>query len=151
TWDDKEAVAVVWWANHCPTVQRYEERFIELVEDYKPRGVEFVAVASNDVEQYPADDFDKMKERAEEKGYNFPYVYDETQEVARAWGPERTPDVFLVNPEGFVVYRGAIEDSEHVDQVERKHLREALDEMLAGEPISVKNTDPHGCTVKWKK
>ncbi len=151
TWDDKEAVAVVWWANHCPTVIRYEDRFIELVDDYKPRGVEFVAVASNDVEQYPADDFDKMKERAEEKGYNFHYVHDETQEVARAWGPERTPDVFLVNPEGFVVYRGAIEDSQHADQVERRHLREALDEMLAGEPISVKNTDPHGCTVKWKK
>lgn len=151
SWRDRQAVAVVFWANHCPTVQRYEDRFIELVADYKPRGVEFVAVASNDVEQYPADSFEKMKERAEEKGYNFPYVYDETQEVARAYGAERTPDVFLVNPDGFVVYRGAIEDSEHPEQVQRRHLREALDELLAGEPISVANTPPHGCTVKWKK
>lgn len=150
-WDDREAVAVVWWANHCPTIHRYEERFIQLVDDYRPRGVEFVAVASNCVEQYPADDFDKMKERAEEKGYNFYYVFDETQEVARAWGPERTPDVFLVNPHGFVVYRGAIEDNQHADQVERRHLREALDELLAGEPISMPNTPPHGCTVKWKQ
>ncbi len=148
-WDDREAVAVVWWANHCPTIHRYEERFIQLVDDYRPRGVEFVAVASNCVEQYPADDFDKMKERAEEKGYNFYYVFDETQEVAHAYGPERTPDVFLVNPDGFVVYRGAIEDSQHPEEVERRHLREALDEMLAGEPISVRKTPPHGCTVKW--
>ncbi|MGI5817932.1 MAG: redoxin family protein [Armatimonadota bacterium] len=151
SWDDKAAVAVVWWANHCPTVIRYEDRFIELVADYTPRGVEFVAVGSNCGEQYPADNFEKMQERAEEKGYNFFYVRDETQEVARAYGPERTPDVFLVNPAGFVVYRGSIEDSEHVDQVQRRHLREALDELLAGEPISMANTPPHGCTVKWKR
>lgn len=150
-WDDREAVAVIWWANHCPTVIRYEDRLIQLAEDYKPRGVEFVAVASNDVEQYPADDFPRMKERAEEKGYNFYYVFDETQEVARAYQPERTPDVFLVNPDGFVVYRGPIEDSEHTDRVERRHLREALDEMLAGEPISMANIAPHGCTVKWRR
>lgn len=149
TWDDKEAVVVAFWSNHCPTVVRYEDRMIELVNDYEPRGVEFVAVGPNCAEQYPADNFERMKERAEEKGYNFAYVRDETQEVARAYGAERTPDIFVVNPEGFVVYRGPIEDSEHVDRVERKHLREALDEMLAGEPISMANIAPHGCTVKW--
>lgn len=149
--DDKPAVVVVFWANHCPTVQRYEERFVRLVADYLPRGVEFVAVGSNDGERYPADNLDNMKLRAADKGYNFIYVRDETQEVATAYGPERTPDVFLVNPHGFVVYRGRIEDAEDPAQVTRHDLREALDELLAGRSITVKDTPPHGCTIKWKQ
>lgn len=148
---DKAAVVVVFWANHCPTVQRYEERFIRLVADYLPRNVEFVAVSSNDGERYPADNFENMKVRAAEKGYNFFYVRDETQEVARAYGPERTPDVFLVNSDGFVVYRGRIDDVEDPAQVTRHDLREALDELLAGRPITVRETPPHGCTIKWKR
>ncbi|MGD9495504.1 MAG: redoxin family protein [Armatimonadota bacterium] len=151
SFDDKAAVVVVFWANHCPTVQRYEERFVRLVADYLPRNVEFVAVGSNDGERYPADNFENMKLRAAEKGYNFFYVRDESQQVARAYGPERTPDVFLVNSDGFVVYRGRIEDAEDPAQVTRHDLREALDELLAGASITVRETPPHGCTIKWKQ
>lgn len=150
-YDDKNAVAIIFWANHCPTVIAYEERLRQLADDYRDRGVEFVALATNCVEQYPADSFENMKIRAREMQYNFPYVYDETQDLAHYYGAERTPDVFLVNPAGFVVYRGRIEDNQNPERVQRRDLREALDEMLAGEEISVKVTPPHGCTIKWKK
>lgn len=150
-YDGNAATAIVFWSNHCPTVHAYEadNRFMNLVEEYKPKGIEFVAVGSNCPVRYPADNFEKMKERAEEKGYNFTYVHDATQEVARYYGAERTPDVFLVNPDGFVVYRGRIESHQNPERVTRHDLREALDEILAGKPISVKDTPPHGCTIKW--
>ena len=150
-YDDKNAVAIIFWANHCPAAVAYQDRLKQLADDYRDRGVEFVALATNCVEQYPADSFENMKTRAREMQYNFPYVYDETQELARYYGGERTPDVFLVNPAGFVVYRGRIEDNQNPERVQRRDLREALDELLAGEEVSVKVTPPHGCTIKWKR
>ncbi len=146
---EKVATCIVFWSNHCPTIIAYQERFIALVEQYKPKGIEFVAIGSNCPERYPADNFENMKIRAQEKGYNFAYVHDATQEVARSYRAERTPDVFLVGPEGFVVYRGRIESDQDPAKVTRHDLREALDEMLAGKPVSVKDTPPHGCTIKW--
>lgn len=147
---DRQAVAVIFWANHCPTAVAYEERLKQLVVDYEPRGVQFVAVGPNCGDRYPQDNLENMKIRAAQQGYNFPYVRDETQAVARAYGALTTPDVFLVNPEGFVVYRGRIDDSQDPARVTRHDLREALDELLAGQPVSVPETTPFGCTVKWK-
>jgi len=148
---DADAVVVIFSCNHCPYVVANEDRMVQLQADYADRGVRLVAICSNDAAKYPADSFDAMKARAQEKGFNFPYLRDETQEVARAWGASVTPEVFLLGPEGTVVYHGRIDDNAMAPTAVGRHdLREALDELLAGEDISVPRTEPVGCTIKWK-
>ncbi len=148
---DKEAVAVIFSCNHCPYVVMYEDRMIQIQSDYADRGVQFIAICSNDDVTYPADRFDAMKQRAADKGFSFPYVRDATQEVAKAYGASVTPEVFLVNDEGTIVYHGRIDDNAQDAAAVRSHdLRNALDQLLAGEEIVVKDTEPVGCTVKWK-
>ena len=94
-YDDKEAVVLILSCNHCPYVQAWEDRMVQAQADYGPKGVQLIAISVNDVAQYPDDSFPKMKERARQKGFNFPYPYDESQQVARAYGAERTPEVFV--------------------------------------------------------
>lgn len=148
---DKQAVVVIFSCNHCPYVVANEDRMIELQTDYASRGVQLVAVNPNDEVKYPADSFEAMKVRAAEKGFNFPYLRDETQQVARAYGASVTPEVFVVDAAGTIVYHGRIDDNViEPGNVTRHDLREALDELLAGQEITVKNTEPVGCTVKWK-
>lgn len=148
---DKKAVVVIISCNHCPTVVAYEDRMIAIQRDYEEKGVALVAINPNDEVRYPADSFEQMGIRAKEKGFNFPYLRDETQEVARGYGATRTPEVFVLDGNRRLVYHGRIDDNEHEpDRVVSHDLRKALDELLAGKPISTPETTPVGCTVKWK-
>lgn len=145
------AVVVVFSCNHCPYVVMYEDRLIELAADYADRGVAVVAVNANDTAAYPADNFENMKLRAQTKGFSFPYVLDETQETARAYGAARTPEVFVVAAGGWIAYHGRIDDNpENAAAVARQDLRVALDELLAGQSVTVPETVPVGCGIKWK-
>jgi peroxiredoxin len=148
---DKEAIAVIFSCNHCPYVRAWEDRMVQIQAEYADKGVQLIAINSNDAQKYPADSFPKMKERAREKSFNFPYLYDETQEVARAYSAERTPEVFLFDKGGTLRYHGAIDDNyDNPNAVQSHHLRQALDAVLAGQAPSVAQTPPVGCTVKWK-
>lgn len=148
---DKKAVVVIFSCNHCPVVVDNEDRMIKLQSDYADKGVGLVAIGPNNAETHPADSFENMKARAREKGFNFPYLRDETQEVAKAYGATRTPEIFLLDADHKVVYHGRIDDGPKSEaEVSRHDLREALDSLLAGEEIEVPLTEPVGCTIKWK-
>lgn len=148
---DKEAVAVIFSCNHCPYVRAWEDRMVQIQADYADKGVQLIAINSNDDQKYPDDSFAKMKERAGEKRFNFPYLYDESQAVARAYGAERTPEVFLFDKSGALRYHGAIDDNyDNPNQVKNHYLRDALDAVLAGQTPSTTQTPPVGCTIKWK-
>ena len=151
TFADKSARVVIFSCNHCPYVVMYEDRMIELARDYHDQGVAVIAINPNDPVSHPADSFENMKLRAQSKGFNFPYVWDETQQTAVAYGATRTPEVFVVDAGGTVVYHGRIDDNaEDAGAVERHDLREALDQLVAGRPIETPDTDPIGCSIKWK-
>ena len=147
---DRPALAVVWSCNHCPYVQAWEGRMIELQREFGDRGFGLVAISSNDADSYPEDSFDAMKSRAAEQGFNFDYLYDEDQSVLNAYGAERTPEVFLFDGERRLVYHGAIDDSREEDEVSERYLWEAIEAVLAGGEPSVADTPPVGCTVKRK-
>jgi peroxiredoxin len=147
---DAPALAVIWSCNHCPYVQAWESRMMDIQRDYADRGVRLVAVSSNDAERYPEDSFDEMKSRSDRLGFNFDYLYDEDQAAAQAYGPERTPEVFLFDRERKLVYHGAIDDSREEGTVKRHHLREALNAVLDGGDPAVAETPAVGCTVKWR-
>jgi peroxiredoxin len=123
---------------------------IAIQRDYADRGFRLVAVSSNDADRYPADSFEEMRARAEREGFNFDYLYDEEQAVARALGAERTPEVFLFDRDRRLIYHGAIDDSRDDRSVTRHYLRDALDALLAGDEPAVADTPAVGCTVKWK-
>ena len=145
------ARAVIFHCNHCPYAQAWEDRMVEIQEDYAGKGVQIIAVSSNDAERYPADSFAEMKRRAREKGYNFPYLYDESQEVGRAYGAERTPEVFLFDQTDTLRYHGAIDDNyEEPDAVTEHYLRDAIDAVLEGHSPATETTPPVGCSIKWK-
>lgn len=147
----KAAVVIIFSCNHCPVVMEYEDRMVALQRDYADRGVALVAINCNDAENYPADSFENMKLRAQSKGFNFPYLYDESQQSAMQYGATRTPEVFLVGPGRKLAYHGRIDDSaDDPAGVERHELREALDQLLAGGSVAVPETTPVGCTIKWR-
>lgn len=148
---DLEAVAIIFTCNHCPYARAWEDRIVEIQTDYGNRGAQLVAINSNDAKKYPDDSFPKMKERAQEKGFNFPYLYDEPQEVARAYGAERTPEIFLFDGDGALRYHGAVDDSyDDSASVKSAYLRDALDAVLAGQEPPTSETAPVGCTIKWR-
>ena len=147
----KNAVAVIFSCNHCPYVRAWEDRMVQIQADYAPKGVQLVAINANDAVKYPEDSFEKMKERAKEKHFNFPYLRDEKQEVARAYGAERTPEVFLFDKAGTLRYHGVIDDNyDSPDAVKVKYLRDAMDAVLSGKQPATTDTKPVGCTIKWK-
>ena len=147
---DATALALVWSCNHCPYVQSWEGRMIAAQRDFGERGFRLVAINSNDTERYPADSFEAMRERARERGFNFDYLFAEDQSVARAYGPERTPEVFLFDRDRRLVYHGAIDDSYDETGVREHYLRDAVEALLTGEPPPLAETTPVGCTVKWR-
>ena len=119
--------------------------------DFADRGVQLVAISANDARKYPDDGFPKMKERSEEKGFNFPYLYDESQEVARAYGAARTPEVFLFDKGGTLRYHGTVDDNYDDPAAVRSHyLIDALEAVLGGRKPATAETAPVGCTIKWK-
>ncbi|HET6369940.1 MAG TPA: thioredoxin family protein, partial [Nitrospiria bacterium] len=145
-------VVVMFTCNHCPYVLAYEQRLIDIQSDYADQGVALVAVNANETRNYPEDDFPKMVDRAKAKGYNFPYLRDETQEVADAYGAHYTPEVFVLDHERRLRYTGRIDDNwQHPDRVNSKDLREAIDSVLSGKTVKHPETHAMGCTIKWAK
>jgi peroxiredoxin len=147
----RNAVAVIFSCNHCPYVRAWEDRMVKIQSDYGDKGVQLVAINANDDSKYPDDSFPKMKERAQEKKFNFSYLRDETQNVARAYGAERTPEIFLFDKNLILQYHGAIDDNYDDPKAVKEHyLRKALNAVLAGKSVPTAETKPVGCTIKWK-
>jgi peroxiredoxin len=145
--EDGATTVVVFTCNHCPYALAWHDRLASVADDYDVR---FLAVNPNDAERYPRDSYEAMQKRVAEEGWSFPYLRDEDQEAARSFGAKTTPDVFVLDGEGRLRYRGA-PDADHRDpSQEAAWLREALDALLAGEEIARPETDPVGCSVKWK-
>ncbi|MDR7434348.1 MAG: thioredoxin family protein [Armatimonadota bacterium] len=150
-YQDKRALAVIFTCNHCPYAQAWEGRLIQLQREYASRGVQFLLINPNDATKYPEDSFENMVRRAEEKGYPFPYLRDEDQTVARAYGATRTPEIFLFDQDRVLRYHGAPDDNYENPAAVRKHyLRDALEAVLSGRSPQPAQTPPVGCTIKWK-
>ena len=149
---DKKAVVVIFSCNHCPYVQAYEDRIKDIQKDYAGKGVQVVAINSNEADNYPEDSFDNMVERAKEKKFNFLYLRDESQSVARAYGATHTPHIFLFGPDRELKYTGKMDDNwQEPKKVQKRYLRDALDAVLAGKSPAEPETFAIGCTIKWKK
>ena len=147
---DKKVVAIIISCNHCPTVKAYESRMIGMQREYAKRGFSLIAINPNDSRLYPEDSYDNMVVRAREKGFNFPYLRDEDQGVARTYGAERTPEVFLLDGKRVLRYHGRIDDNiEDPKGVRVHYLRDAVEALLTGKAVHVAETTPVGCTVKW--
>ena len=148
---DAELLVVVFTCNHCPYAVASEDRMIELQRDYADRGVQLVAINPNDDVNYPDDSFEKMKVRAADKGFNFPYLRDDTQEVARAYDAACTPDIFVFDRDRKLLYNGRIDDNwQHPEAVTRRDLRAVLDAALAGSTVDFEHVPSRGCSIKWK-
>jgi peroxiredoxin len=148
---DKKILIVIFSCNHCPYVQAYENRIIEVQREFDKKGLAVVAVNSNDDSQYTDDSFENMKKRAGEKHFNFPYLRDEDQSLAKAFDASHTPEVFLFNYDRKLVYHGKIDDNWKDEKaVKNKYLHDAIVELLEGEEISIPETFSIGCTIKWK-
>jgi peroxiredoxin len=148
---DYTAVAIIFSCNHCPYVRAWEDRMNMIQREYAGRGAQVIAINANDAQKYPDDSFEKMQQRAYEKQFAFPYLYDASQETARAYGAQRTPEVFLFDSARTLRYHGAIDDNyENPDGVRQHYLRDALDALLAGHAPDVPDTPPVGCTIKWQ-
>jgi peroxiredoxin len=150
--ENAPALLVVFMCNHCPYVKHVRESFVELVKEYQVKGVAVVGINSNDVETYPDDRPELMARDAEAYGYTFPYLYDESQEVARAYRAACTPDFFLFDGNRRLVYRGQMDSSRPGNDkaLTGEDLRAALDAVLAGEEVSSKQKPSMGCSIKWK-
>jgi peroxiredoxin len=146
------ALGVVFICNHCPYVKHIRAGLGQLARDYQARGVAFVGINSNDVVNYPADSPAKMAEEAKAAGYIFPYLYDETQSVAKAYKAACTPDFYLFDKQQKLVYRGQFDDSRPSNgiPVTGKDLRLALDAILGGKPLPPTQKPSIGCNIKWK-
>ena len=150
-YQDKEAVAVIFTCNHCPYARAWEDRIVSIQSDYADRDIQVLAINANDADKYPDDGFPQMQQRAEEKNFSFPYLQDESQELAAAYGAERTPEVFLLDSDRKLVYHGAVDDNyDDPNAVQEHYLRDAIEAVLSDEEPSTSQTRPVGCTIKWK-
>jgi peroxiredoxin len=151
SFEDAQLLVVVFTCNHCPYAIASEDRLIEIQNDYGDKGVRLVAISPNDAEKYPDDSFTEMKKRAADKSFPFPYLYDESQEVARAYDAACTPDIFVFDQERKLVYNGRIDDNwQQPDQVTRRDLRSVLDVALEGRTTDFEHVPSMGCSIKWK-
>ena len=147
-----KATLIMFVCNHCPFVKHVDEVIVSLAKYYQAKGVSVIAISSNDVENYPQDSPELMKEEAEKVGYTFPYLYDETQEVAKAYDAACTPDFYVFDKDLKCAYRGQLDDSRPGNDkpVTGKDLRAALDEILEGKEVSAPQIPSLGCNIKWK-
>lgn len=147
-----KATVIMFICNHCPFVKHVDEGIVSLAKDYQSKGVSFIAISSNDVENYPQDSPELMKVEAEKVDYPFPYLYDETQAVAKAYDAACTPDFYVFDADLKCAYRGQLDDSRPGNgvPVTGKDLRAALDEILAGKEVSAPQIPSLGCNIKWK-
>ncbi len=147
------ALLVAFMCNHCPFVKHVLDYFVELVKEYQAKGVAVVGINSNDVERFPEDRPEMMAKVARQRGFSFAYLYDEAQEVAKAYHAACTPDFFLFDQERKLVYRGQMDDSRPGNNVPvtGNDLRAALDAVLAGKEVSEPQKPSMGCNIKWKR
>ncbi|MFC1529397.1 thioredoxin family protein [Gemmatimonadota bacterium] len=148
---DGEALAVIFLCNHCPYVIHVQKELAAVAEAYEARGIRFVGINSNDVESYPDDSPERMREEKERIGYTFPYLFDESQEVARAYRAACTPDIYLFDRDQKLVYRGQFDSSRpNSGTPTGENLIAAMDALLAGEPVPEEQVPGIGCNIKWK-
>lgn len=149
----EKATLVMFICNHCPYVKHIIEELVAYAGDYMPQGVGVAAISSNEIENYPDDSPERMKEEAERSGYPFPYLYDESQEVAKAYRAACTPDFYLFDADLKLRYRGRFDESRPDSgiPVTGKDLREATEQVLGGEEVPVDQIPSIGCNIKWKK
>lgn len=148
-----EATVIMFICNHCPFVLHVNNELVRLANDYQSKQISFVAISANDVITHPDDAPDKMKATALQMKYPFPYLYDETQEVAKAYDAACTPDFFIYNKNMQLVYRGQLDDSRPGNGIEvsGKDMRNALDCLLTYQPVSAEQRPSIGCNIKWKQ
>lgn len=146
------ALLVMFICNHCPFVKHLRSALAQLGRDYQPKGVAIVAISSNDADAYPADNPAKMVEEQRDAGYTFPYLYDETQEIAKSYQAACTPDFYLFDKNQQLVYRGQFDDSRPSNglPVTGKDLRAAIDAVLAGQHVATEQRPSIGCNIKWR-
>jgi peroxiredoxin len=142
-----KAIVVVFTCNHCPVAVAYEDRLVALQKDYQKKGVRLIAINCNTI---APDRLDKMKERAEQKGFHFPYLYDESQKTGHDYGATCTPHVFVLDKARKIAYMGAIDNSQNADNATTHYLRDALDALLAGKTPAVATTRPFGCGIRYE-
>jgi peroxiredoxin len=149
---DKDALLVVFMCNHCPYVKHIADAFSAFAREYQARGLAIVGISSNDADNYPDDGPEKMADEAERRGYNFPYLYDENQEVAKAYRAACTPDFFLFDKSRKLVYRGQFDSSRpgNNEPVSGADMRAAVDAVLSGQSPAADQTPSMGCNIKWK-
>ena len=147
-----KATVIMFICNHCPFVKHINKGLVDLANDYMPKGISFIAISSNNVETHPADSPENMTKTAKEEAYPFPYLYDETQAVAKAYKAVCTPDFSIFNGDLKCVYRGQLDDSRpgNGKPVTGKDIRAALDAVLSGKPVSEVQMPSIGCSIKWK-
>lgn len=147
---DKKYIALIFSCNHCPYVVASEREYIELQNKYANDGFQLIAINSNvSNTDYPADSYENMIKRANEKKFNFPYLADENQEISKLYGAQRTPEIFLFE-DNKLVYKGRINDNpKELDNISRHDLDEAMKELLDKKPVSINNLPARGCTIKW--
>ncbi|AEW00613.1 alkyl hydroperoxide reductase [Niastella koreensis] len=146
------ATVLMFICNHCPFVKHVNPALVKLGNDYKDKGISFIAISSNDVASYPEDGPEQMKQVAEQQQYPFPYLYDETQAVAKAYEAACTPDFFIYNKDLLLAYRGQLDDSRPGNDkpVSGADIRNALDHLIAGKQVPADQKPSIGCNIKWK-
>ncbi|HYC11641.1 MAG TPA: thioredoxin family protein [Nitrososphaerales archaeon] len=145
----KPVLVVIFSCNHCPYVKDYEERMVAIQGEYAGKGVQFIAINSNDEQAYPEDSFPEMVKRAKEKAFNFPYLRDQSQKVVEAYGAVCTPHVFAFDAKRVLRYRGRIDDSRDPNKVTAHDLRNALSDLTSSHEVRTPDTRPFGCSIKW--
>ncbi len=147
------ATVILFICNHCPYVKHIQAKLLEVAKNYQNKGVSFIAINSNDAENYPADSPEKMREAVKQSGFTFPYLYDESQQTARAYQAACTPDLYVFDRDLKCVYRGRFDESTpgNGKPSSGKDLSNALDNLLSGKPISPDQQPSVGCNIKWKK
>lgn len=148
-----KATVIMFISNHCPYVVHIQKGLVDVAKEYQQKGIQFIAICSNDIENYPDDAPDKMKHVANKLGYPFPYLFDETQEVAKAYAAACTPDLYVFDKNLTCVYRGRFDDASPGKKdvpVTGKDIRAALDAILSGKPVDPDQKPSHGCNIKWK-
>jgi len=149
----QRGTVVMFICNHCPYVVHVQQELVRLANDYRARGVAFVAICANDAERYPDDAPERMREEAHRLGYPFPYLHDETQSTARAYDAVCTPDIYLFDKDLRLTYRGQLDDSRPRNDVPvtGSSLRAALDATIAGQPVEGEQKASVGCSIKWRE
>jgi peroxiredoxin len=149
---DKKVLVVIFMCNHCPYVKAVLRRLINLQNDYADRSVQLVGINANDSKKYPEDSPVSMKELAEKKQLPFPYLFDASQETAKAYDAVCTPDIYVYGEERKLLYRGRVDDNwQHPDEITHHDLKDAIEAILDGQPVNDDQVSSMGCSIKWKE